>query len=132
MNSNDIGAVTVLLVDDQERFREVARIVVQRTAGLTLVGEAVDGLDALDQARELQPQLVLMDIHLPRLDGLDATRRIVAELPDTVVILLSSYDRDDLPPGAMDTGALAYLHKEELAPAALTELWLQHGASLGA
>lgn len=127
-----MSPVTVLLVDDQERFREVARTVVQRTSGLTLVGEAVDGIDAIDQARALQPQLVLMDIHLPRLDGLDATRRIVAELPSTVVILLSSYDRDDLPPGAMDTGARAYLHKEELAPAALTELWRQHGGSLGA
>jgi two-component system invasion response regulator UvrY len=123
--------VTVLLVDDQERFREVARTVVQRTEGFELVGEAVDGIDAVSQARRLDPHLVLMDIHLPEVDGLEATRQIVAEMPGTVVILLSSYDRDDLPAGAMDSGAAAYLHKEELAPAALIELWRQHGPATG-
>jgi DNA-binding NarL/FixJ family response regulator len=125
------GDVTVLLVDDQDRFREVARTVVERTPGLVLVGEAIDGQGAVEQAARLRPMLVLMDIHLPGVGGLDATARIVAEHPETVVVLLSSYDRDDLPEGAMESGARAYLHKEELAPSALTALWREHGVSLG-
>ncbi|CAN5562589.1 hypothetical protein BH23ACT3_BH23ACT3_02250 [soil metagenome] len=124
--------ITVLLVDDQDRFRDVARTVVQRTPELVLVGEAVDGHDAVEQAVRLRPMLVLMDIHMPGVDGLEATRRIIAEHPEAVVVLLSSYDRDDLPAGAMETGARAYLHKEELAPSALSAMWRAHGTSLGA
>ena len=115
--------VTVLLVDDQERFRHVARAVVERVADFGLVAEAPDGEEAVRLATELAPDLVLMDIHLPGIDGIEATRRIVEARASTVVVLLSSYDRDDLPSGAMDTGARAYLHKEELSPGALGRLW---------
>jgi two-component system invasion response regulator UvrY len=115
--------VTVLLVDDQERFRHVARAVVARIPTFRLVAEAADGEHAVRLAAELSPDLVLMDIHLPGIDGIEATRRIVDARADSVVVLLSSYDRDDLPSGAMDTGARAYLHKEELSPSALGRLW---------
>ena len=119
--------VTVLIVDDQARFLTVAATVVERTAGFPLVGRAVDGGDAVEQAWQLRPPLVLMDINMPVLDGIAAARRIVDGAPGTIVVLLSSYDRDDLPDGFAASGAVDYLHKEELDPAALRRLWDEHG-----
>jgi DNA-binding NarL/FixJ family response regulator len=121
-------AVTVLVVDDQPLFRNAARTVIARTGGFVLVGEAVDGQDAIEKVEALRPQLVLMDIHMPVLDGIDATRRITAEHPTVAVVLLSSYDQADLPLEVEDSGARAYLHKEELAPGAVRALWAQHGS----
>lgn len=119
--------VSVLIVDDQPRFLAVAATVVERTPGFRLVGRAVDGADAVTQALASEPQLVLMDINMPVLDGIAAARRIVDALPRTVVVLLSSYDRDDLPDGFAHSGAAGYLHKEELDPGALQHLWDEHG-----
>jgi len=115
--------VHVLVVDDQPLFRSVARTVVERTPGFRCAGEAVDGLDALEQVARLHPSLVLMDIHMPNLDGVEAARRIAATAPATVVVLLSSYDRDDLPASVTTSPAAAYLHKEELDPRALRRVW---------
>ena len=117
--------VTVLVVDDQPRFLTVARTVVERTNGFRVIGEASNGQDAIDQVAALRPALVLMDINMPGMDGIAATRRIVDSSPDVVVVLLSSYDRADLPPGFGESGATEYLHKEELVPARLRELWSQ-------
>lgn len=119
--------VQVLVVDDQPRFLAVARTVVDRTAGFTVAGQAADGSEAIDCVRSLAPDLVLMDINMPVLDGIEAARRIRAEWPDVVVVLLSSYAKADLPDGVLDGGAADYLHKEELAPSALRALWAQHG-----
>ena len=118
--------VRVMLVDDQERFRSAARQVVSRTRGFVLVGEAGDGDEAVECAGRTEPQLVLMDIHLPGIDGIEATRRILGLHPATTVILISSYARDDLPESAMRSGAKAYLHKEELSPRVLADLWQAH------
>ncbi len=117
---DDVG---VLVVDDHATFRSVAREVIARTPGFAVVGEAVDGAAAIDAVRELEPRLVLMDIHLPGVDGLAATRVIAEERPDVVVVLLSTYDRDDLPVDPVTTGACTYLHKAELAPATVRALW---------
>jgi DNA-binding NarL/FixJ family response regulator len=118
--------ITVLLVDDQVRFRSAARHVIERTEGFVLVAESGDGIDAVEQADATQPQLILMDIHLPGIDGIEATRRILASHPHVVVVLISSYAREDLPDSAMRSGAIAYLNKEELDPAALREVWTAH------
>jgi DNA-binding NarL/FixJ family response regulator len=115
--------VRVLVVDDQRPFRAAAASVLRRAAGFALVGEAESGEAAVETARELRPDLVLMDIRMPGIGGVEATRRLLAELPGTVVFLCSTYERADLPVDAAGSGAAAYLHKEELRPELLAELW---------
>ena len=117
------SAVSVLIVDDQVPFRLAARAVLRRTEGFELVGEAADGVEALALAGELRPSLVLMDINMPNMNGIEATRQIVDSVPGTTVFLCSTYQRSDLPPEAETSGAAAYVNKEELAPSLLRRLW---------
>jgi len=116
---------TVMVVDDQVPFRLAARAVVRRSEGFELVGEAGNGIEALDLAATLHPDVVLMDINMPEMGGIEATRQIVAKLPDTFVILCSTYDVSDLPPDAATSGARAYVHKEQLGAKTLRRLWDQ-------
>ena len=118
----DVG---VLIVDDQAPFRAVARTVVQLAAGFSVIGEAASGEEAVELAASLHPSLVLMDINLPGINGIEATRQIVAAAPDTVVIMLSTYRADDLPSDAADCGATRYVHKEDFGPAILREIWTE-------
>jgi DNA-binding NarL/FixJ family response regulator len=115
--------VSVLIVDDQLPFRLAARAVLKRTAGFALVGEAADGDEAVELVSELRPSLVLMDINMPRLNGIEATRQIVDRVPGTTVFLCSTYQRADLPPEAESSGFAAYVNKEELGPDLLRRLW---------
>ena len=92
--------VPVLIVDDQAPFRRAARTVVTATPGFEVVGEAESGEEAVELADALDPGLVLMDINLPGINGIEATRRITAAHPDAVVMLLSTYQADDLPADA--------------------------------
>ncbi|HEY8058062.1 MAG TPA: response regulator transcription factor [Acidimicrobiales bacterium] len=120
------GDVSVLIVDDQAPFRAVARTVIQLAAGFAVVGEAASGEEAVEMAAALHPAMVLMDINLPGIDGIEATRQIVAAAPDTVVIMLSTYKADDLPSDAADCGAARYVHKEDFGPGILREIWTDH------
>jgi two-component system response regulator DegU len=97
----------------------------RRTEGFSLVAEAENGVEALTLVSEMHPDLVLMDINMPEMGGIEATRRIVAELPETFVILCSTYDISDLPPDAPASGARAYVHKEQLGATTLRRLWDQ-------
>jgi DNA-binding NarL/FixJ family response regulator len=114
-----------MVVDDQAPFLMAARAVIRRSEGFELVGEAENGLVAIELANEVHPDVVLMDINMPEMGGIEATRRIVAELPETFVILCSTYDISDLPPDAKDSGARAYVHKEQLGATTLRRLWDQ-------
>jgi two-component system invasion response regulator UvrY len=113
--------VDVLIVDDQAPYRSVARTLVGLLPGWRVVGEAMSGEDALEQAAATCPGMVLMDINLPGIDGIEATRRLLAALPGTRVLLLSTYAADDLPPGADTCGAAAYVRKDDLTPALLRQ-----------
>jgi pilus assembly protein CpaE len=123
--------VSVLVVDDQAPFRLAARAVLRRAEGFSLVGEAGTGEEALERVGDLQPALVLMDINMPGIGGIEATRRIREAFPDTVVFLCSTYTLDDLPAGAVTSGAAAYVNKEELGPAVLRRLWDTRDADNG-
>jgi DNA-binding NarL/FixJ family response regulator len=109
----------VLIVDDQAPFRRAARAVVGATPGFEVVGEAESGEEAVDLAADLAPAMVLMDINLPGINGIEATRRITAARPEVVTVLLSTYREEDLPADAGDCGAAAYVHKEEFGPTVL-------------
>lgn len=116
--------VRVLIVDDQEPFRVAARMVVEATEGFEVVGEAETGEDSVDQARELSPDLVLMDVNLPGIDGLAATRQILAEGGGSaVVLLLSTYEEEEYAPRAAECGAAAYVPKSVFGPDRLEQAW---------
>jgi len=115
--------VRVLIVDDQKPFREAARLVVDLTDGFTVVGEAEDGEASVELARELRPDLVLMDVNLPGIDGLEATRRILAQRDGAQVVVLSTYEPREYAPRAAAAGALAYIPKSSLDPDSLEAAW---------
>ena len=122
-DNGPVADVPVLIVDDQAPFRRAARMVVTATPGFAVVAEAESGEEAVALAGELAPGLVLMDINLPGINGIEATRRIVASHPGTVVLLLSTYQAGDLPGDATACGAAGYVHKEQFAPSVIIEAW---------
>lgn len=115
--------VEVLVVDDHAVFRSATRLVVAMEPAFTVVAEAASGETAVALAAELRPAMVLMDVNLPGIDGIEATRRILAAQPEIVVVLLSAYDLDDLPADARTCGAVAWFHKSDVSPAGLRESW---------
>lgn len=121
------ASVPVLVVDDQPPFRRAAPAVLRRMEGFEMVGEARTGEEAVSLTASLEPALVLMDINLPDIDGIEATRRIIRSHPGTVVVLVSTYRAENLPDDASSCGAAAYLHKTDVRPAVLTELWHRRG-----
>lgn len=123
------GAVGVLVVDDSRPFRAAAGALVRRTPGFVLVGEAESAEDALARLDVLAPDLVLLDVRMPGLDGPAAAAVIAARAPRVRVFLCSTYLRDDLPPEVASAPVAAYVRKEELTPRLLTELWAQTAAA---
>jgi len=108
--------VRVWVVDDQTSFRVATAAAVAATKDFVMAGECDTGESAIELLRD-------GDIHMPGMNGIEATRRIRAAHPDLMVLLMSTYDAEDLPAGAADCGAAAYLHKEHLSPDLLTQLW---------
>ena len=115
--------VRVLVADDQAPFRRAARSVLGAAADFQLVGEATSGEEAVALVDSLRPDLVLMDIKMAGIGGIEAARSISAAHPETMTILLSTYREEDLPLEARACGAAAYLHKSDLGGGRLRELW---------
>jgi DNA-binding NarL/FixJ family response regulator len=109
---------TVLIVDDHAGFRRLARLALEAT-GLTVVGEAADGASALRSARELDPDVVLLDLVLPDTDGFAVAERIAREAGRAVVVLTSSHEVDDLRSRLERSSACGFLPKDELSGEAL-------------
>jgi DNA-binding NarL/FixJ family response regulator len=104
--------VTVLIADDHELVRAGFRALIDSAPDLRVVAEAGDGLTAAEAAKRTQPSVVLMDIRMPRLDGIEATRRTITASPDTRVIMLTTFDLDDYVYGALRAGASGFLLKD--------------------
>lgn len=122
------NSVAVMVVDDQSPFRRAARAVIKATAGFEAVGDAQSGAEALRWADDVQPDLVLIDVHMPEMDGFETARRLVQAHPGCVVVLVSLAALD-LPAASVTAcGAVAFVRKQELCPAMLRGLWLRHGA----
>lgn len=119
--------VRVLAVDDHEVFRRAARELIAATDGFEQVGEAASGIEALELAASLHPDLVLLDVRMPEMDGIETARRLTAALPDTVVVLISLEGRPDLPLAIGSAGAATHMRKQDLSPDALRALWRAHG-----
>jgi DNA-binding NarL/FixJ family response regulator len=123
------GSVRVLIVDDQEPFRMAARMVVEATDGFEVIGESETGEAAVEMARDLNPDLVLMDVNLPGINGLDATRQILRDSNRVIILLLSTYEEAEYAPRAAECGAAAYIPKSSFGPDRLSDAWKAAKAS---
>ena len=119
-------AIRVLAVDDQAVFRRAARDVIAATPGFELVGEAACGLEALTAVEHLAPDLVLLDVRMPGIDGIEVARRLDATHPQLVVVLISIEERIDVPSAAA-LERIPLVRKQEFGPRLLRRLWDEYG-----
>ncbi len=117
--------VRVLVVDDQVAYRRALAAVVTETDGFVVVAETASAEESLEVAAEVLPDLVLMDVNLPGISGIDAARRLTASPGGPVVVLLSTYDEDEF--DLEGCGASAYVAKAAFGPDRLTEVWSAAG-----
>ncbi len=107
-----MARIRVLLVDDQKLFVDSLRIVLEsRSDDMEVIGVALNGVEAIEIAERLHPDVVLMDVRMPVMDGVEATRRLMATRPDTKIVMLTTYDDDEYVGDAMKYGAAGYLLK---------------------
>ena len=118
--------VGVLVVDDQQAFRRAAQDVIEATAGFELVGEASSGRQAVEAINELHPDLVLVDVRMPEMDGMETTRRLHEADPNAVVVLITVEDPLNLPADVGFCGAADLVRKQDFRPALLRRLWKAH------
>jgi two-component system, NarL family, invasion response regulator UvrY len=118
-----VDVIRVVVADDQLPFRRAARAVLGALPDFELVAEVASGEEAVDVAASLTPELVLMDVHMEGIGGVEATRRIVSARPGTVVVLVSSYRADELAAAVTESGAAGFLPKDQFGAAALKDLW---------
>ena len=127
-NPHDDKPVKVLVVDDQRVFRQVAHEVIDATPDFELLGEASSGRLALAAVDELVPDLVLMDVRMPGMDGIETATRLHAAHPETVVVLITVEHTRDLPGGISSCGAATLERKQDFGPALLRRVWETYGS----
>jgi len=120
------SSVKVLAVDDQRGFLDVIRAVVEATSGFRWAGGATSGADALTEADLNHPDLVLIDVEMPEMNGVEVARRLLTRYPGMLVALISAHRPDELPKAAAESGVGAILPKENLSPAWLRGFWQEH------
>jgi DNA-binding NarL/FixJ family response regulator len=118
--------VGVLTVDDQSVFRKAATAVVDATPGFEAIGEAASGEEALRLSSLLRPALVLLDVRMPGMDGIETARKLAVAHPEAVVVLISIEDISDGAPLVERSGAATLLAKQSLCPRVLEQLWHAH------
>jgi DNA-binding NarL/FixJ family response regulator len=111
-------------VDDQAVFRSVAREVVEATPGFEPAGEAASGEEALTLVAEVRPQLALVDVRMPGMDGVETARRLRAAHPELVIVLISV---EEPPADPAESGAATFVRKQDFKPALLSRIWGAHG-----
>jgi DNA-binding NarL/FixJ family response regulator len=124
------STVRVLVVDDQPAFLDAARAVVERAPGFSVVATATDGVEALQLIDEARPDLVLMDVQMPGLDGVETARRLLDADGRSVIVLMSSYEQGDLP-GGPAAARVAFIAKEDLSPDTLVDAWRRGSDATG-
>jgi CheY-like chemotaxis protein len=127
-NPPDRLAPRVLAADDHGPFLDVMRQIVEATAGFVIAAQVDSGEQAVQTTSQLRPDVVLMDVDMPGLGGIEASRQIKASFPETIVVLVSATHPDDLPAAAVSSGADRIVWKPLLRPALLEELWEAHRA----
>lgn len=118
--------VRLLTVDDQPLFRQAARAIIERTPGFELVGESADGEGAMRLARKVDPDMVIVDVRMRGMDGIETARGLSAEDATRVIVLASSADVRELAPLAESCGAAALVCKHWLSPRLVRGLWVAH------
>jgi DNA-binding NarL/FixJ family response regulator len=106
-----VTEIRLLIVDDLEHVRQGLRTILELAEGLKVVGEACNGLEAIQQVDQLQPDVVLMDLAMPQIDGLEATQRIKATHPETGVVMITIHDTEETRELAMRAGVDTFLAK---------------------
>src|SRR3954447_25780116 len=124
MSPDSIG---VLVVDDQLVFRQVAHEVIGATDEFELLGEAASGAHGLIAVSELSPDLVLLDVRMPEMDGIETATRMHAQDPRSVIVLITIEEAPNLPAGLSTCGAAELVRKQDFGPALLRRLWRGHG-----
>lgn len=112
----------ILIVDDHEIFRRGLRSLLESRSDYDISGEAADGVQAIEKAKELLPDIIVMDVSMPQMDGLQATRAILAERPNSKILILSQHDSPYMLSAAMEAGAAAYVTKSQVARSLFTAL----------
>lgn len=110
-----LARTRLLIVDDHEIFRKGLRSLVESSSDLEICGEAANGVEAVEAARKLTPDVIVMDISMPYMNGLDATKQIRKEVPRSRVLVLSQHDSSHMLTAAIEAGASGYVTKSQVA-----------------
>jgi NarL family two-component system response regulator YdfI len=104
--------IRLLIADDHLIVRQGLRLILETEQGFELIGEAVDGVEAVQLAEQLQPDVILMDLRMPRMDGINAIRQLRIDQPQIAIVILTTYNEDDLMRQGLQAGARGYLLKD--------------------